>query len=73
MHKNSIVKIVVLMGLILLVYSNTFKAPFYFDDEQNITKNRHIRITTLRVDDLLKAGFRSYASNRPVANVSFAL
>jgi tetratricopeptide (TPR) repeat protein len=57
----------------ILSYSNTLEVPFYFDDEQNIVKNPLIRLTSLTFDHITKAALQSYASNRPVANVSFAL
>jgi hypothetical protein len=56
-----------------LIYSNTLEVPFYFDDEQNIVKNPLIRLTSLTFEDITKAALQSYASNRPIANVSFAL
>ena len=63
-------------GLAVLVgvlYANTLNGPFVFDDVTNIQRNVHIRLTTLSVDGLFRAAFRSRQTNRPVANVSFAL
>ena len=31
--------------VVLLIYSNALKGPFVFDDQQNIEKNPHIRLT----------------------------
>ncbi|MHC4259288.1 MAG: tetratricopeptide repeat protein [Planctomycetota bacterium] len=55
------------------VYSNTLKSPFFFDDRAHIQENRHIRLTTLDVKDIIAAGFESPTSTRPIANISFAL
>ena len=57
----------------VLIYSNTLKSPFVFDDVPNITRNPHTRITKLDIHQLYDAGFKSPLSNRPVANISFAL
>jgi len=57
----------------LFLYSNTLDVPFYFDDIQNIEKNAHIRLDRLTLEGLSGAAFKSYASRRPVANISFAL
>jgi len=61
----------VILGL--LVYSNTLDVPFHFDDEANIEQNPHIRVTEFSVSNLVNAGAKSLASNRPIANISFAL
>lgn len=57
----------------ITTYSNTLNSPFVFDDIPNIKENTFIRLTDLDIQKLYDAGFRSVASNRPVANVSFAL
>lgn len=57
----------------VLLYSNTLEAPFYFDDEQNIVQNPYIRLTELTFKKIVQAGFESPASQRPIANISFAL
>jgi len=57
----------------VIIYSNTLKSPFVFDDSQNITKNPYIRLTHLNLKKIFNAGFKSFAANRPVANISFAV
>ncbi|MGE5256846.1 MAG: tetratricopeptide repeat protein [Hyphomicrobiales bacterium] len=59
--------------LVILIYTSALPGPFVFDDEANITDNRHIRITSLNWDQLYTAAFKSPIVNRPVANLSFAL
>jgi Flp pilus assembly protein TadD len=54
------------------LYANSLRAPFVFDDLPNITRNRFIRVTELRPAPLLDAAFES-PTNRPLANLSFAL
>jgi tetratricopeptide (TPR) repeat protein len=61
----------VILGL--FIYSNTLKSPFVFDDGHNIRQNRHIRLTELALKDIVTAGFKSPSSNRPIANITFAL
>jgi len=56
-----------------LVYSNTLEVPFYLDDIRNIEKNPHIRLDRLTLEGLSGAAFKSFASRRPVSNISFAL
>ncbi len=65
--------VLALISLGLLIYSNTFHSPFIFDDIHNIRDNAHIRLTRLTIESITKAGFESPTSNRPAANVSFAL
>jgi len=57
----------------IVIYSNTLHSPFVFDDRVNIHDNPKIRLTKLTLDGIISAGFDSYASHRPLANVSFAL
>lgn len=57
----------------VLIYSNTLQCPFLLDDLLNIPKNPHIRIKELNLKNIVAAGFSSYASSRPMANISFAL
>jgi Flp pilus assembly protein TadD len=52
---------------------NSIKGPFIFDDIPNILDNPYIRLTKLTLDGIIRAGFESLASNRPLANISFAL
>jgi Flp pilus assembly protein TadD len=58
---------------VILVYTAALPGPFVFDDESNITENRHIRIQSLGWDELYAAAVKSPIPNRPVANVSLAL
>ena len=62
-----------LAAVVILTYSSTLTTPFIFDDTSNIRDNPHIRIPYLSVENLLWAGFHSPVSNRPLANISFAL
>jgi tetratricopeptide (TPR) repeat protein len=57
----------------LLIYSNTFRGPFVLDDERNIQNNLHIRLARFTLDGINRAALESPSSNRPVANISFAL
>ena len=59
--------------LVFSIYTNTLRAPYFFDDEINITRNPHIRLTQITPEGLIKAGFESPIRSRPVANISFGL
>ncbi len=62
-----------LLGLVFLIYSNSLRGPFIFDDMINIEYNPHIRLKHLTFDGLKQVVFESYSPSRPVANISFAL
>jgi len=66
------VSIIVMIVVTIVIYSNTLSNPFVFDDERMIVKNPHIRMTSLSLSRLF-AGIQTYALNRPVAQISFAL
>ena len=55
------------------IYANSLHVPFVFDDETHIVKNRFVRLERVELRGLVDAAFRSPASNRPLANISFAL
>ena len=47
-----LISIGLIAGVALLIYSNTFKAPFYLDDWPNIVENESIQIKVLTWDRL---------------------
>jgi len=59
--------------VVTLIYADTLTTPFILDDIGNIRDNPHIRLTSLSPKNLIRAAFQSPESNRPVANISFAL
>jgi Flp pilus assembly protein TadD len=59
--------------LVFLIYSNILGSAFVFDDRQNIQENPNIRLSKLTLEGITRAGLESPSSNRPVANISFAL
>lgn len=60
-------------ALVFIIYSNTLTVPFVFDDRTSISDNTAIRITSLTVDNLKNAAFKSPIPSRPLANISLAL
>jgi len=75
-HRETVYQItalLVIVGLGIFIYSNTLESPFYFDDRANITENTRIRLTELSLKGIYEAGFKSILSQRPIANISFAL
>jgi len=63
--------LLILVGAI--VYANTFEVPFYFEDNDIIGGNPHIRLTALSAGGLADAAFGSLSSGSPLPNLSFAL
>jgi hypothetical protein len=56
----------VLAVLVFWVYSNTLDGPFIFDDSPNIQDNPNIRLKTLTLEGIKRAGFESLSPYRPV-------
>jgi len=71
--KYLLLETVSLLLLTVIIYSGTLNHSFHFDDAPNIWSNHFIQISSLSLDELLKAGFESVNHHRPVANISFAL
>ena len=65
-----------LLLTIFVIYGNTFRVPFHFDDYQHIASNKKLHLTELTAENITKT-FTHYRSEtriyRPVAYFSFAL
>ena len=68
-----IFEITCLLLVTFTLYAPTLNHAFHLDDQVNIWGNSYIQISSLSIDKLIKAGFESPNSKRPVANISFAL
>jgi protein O-mannosyl-transferase len=68
-----LLSILLLSVLSIIIYSNTFNAPFLFDDVSNITENPHMRLTDINIQSLKNAAFSRPSWARPIPNISFAL
>jgi len=68
-----VLQIALLAIVVILIYADTLTTPFILDDIRNIRDNSHIRMTSFSLNNLLRAGFQSPSSSRPIANISFAL
>ena len=62
-----------LAAAIALLYSNTYRVPFFFDDKPNIVLNPFLRIDDISWESLKKAAVMSPNKNRWLPNISFAL
>jgi tetratricopeptide (TPR) repeat protein len=71
--KYEILLLSLLAIVVILIYADTLSTPFILDDIHNIRDNLHIRVPSLSLKNLTRAGFQSPESSRPVANISFAL
>lgn len=72
-YKCHLIAIIAISLLVTILYSGTLDAPFVFDDIPNIKENPFIRLTDFKLDKLSDVVFKIPASNRPVANISFAI
>lgn len=72
-YERHLLAVIFIYILGFIIYLNTFSVPFVFDDHPNIRDNPSIRIIAIDVDGIRTAALDSYASRRPIANVSFAL
>ena len=72
-YKHYLIAVVFISLFSLLTYSNTLDSPFVFDDIANIRQNSAIRLTDWAFQEILDAASKSPLSNRPVANISFAI
>ena len=64
------------MGLIFLIYSNTFNASWHLDDYANITHDARIKIAHLSIDTLWQTAIsfsEKLRDARPLARLTFAL
>lgn len=63
--------------LVLLIYSNTFNAPFHLDDFHNIVDNTRLHVDNLFPGTLIGAVFDNPETNklfyRPISNLSIAI
>ena len=77
MNRSAIQRLSILLLFIIvgsLIYSNSLKVPFYFDDTLRIEENPHIRLTKLSLKKIVNAAFNEVSSKkRPVGNITFAL
>ena len=72
--KKSIPILLLFVILGCLIYSNTLKVPYTFDDESRIEDNTDIRMTEVNLCNIGKAAFgNDSAKNRPIGNITFAL
>lgn len=63
-----------IIGLALLIYSNTFQVPFHFDDRPNISQNPNIQIEALNWGRLVSLIQNSYKESlRVFSFLTFAL
>ncbi|MGD8993526.1 MAG: tetratricopeptide repeat protein [Desulfobacterales bacterium] len=72
-RKQQFLSFLTLVIIVAAIYVNTLGVPFVFDDVPNIKHNPHITHTRFSSDGLLRAGFESPMSSRPVAYISFGL
>lgn len=64
---------ILLCLLVLLAYSNTFNAPFVFDDIDNISNSTYTRFNEISWDNIKRMVKSPLNGKRPVAQFSLAL
>ncbi|MBF0100571.1 MAG: tetratricopeptide repeat protein [Desulfobacterales bacterium] len=72
-HWIEIIGLVFASVVVCLLYSNSMKGGFTFDDLGTIKQNEHIRISEFSWSGLKDAALMSPCKNRPVSNITFAL
>jgi tetratricopeptide (TPR) repeat protein len=68
-----LVSALVIAAFCFIIYSNTFHAPFLFDDQINIYDNPYIRVTELSPTQLWRAAVQDGFQLRFLSNLSFGL
>ena len=63
----------ILILAVFLIYFNTLKTSFHFDDRAHIQNAKALHMTELSFEGLKKAALGGYARRRPVANMTLAL
>lgn len=73
-HACIIVPVVLLLLLLAVTYSNSFKGDWVFDDAPNILDNPNIRVEDLSTDSLKRSLYdQNGRLNRPLAYLTFGL
>ncbi|HOG18355.1 MAG TPA: tetratricopeptide repeat protein [Syntrophales bacterium] len=72
LQKNALAYLPLLSLAVVLAYSNTFSAPFIFDDQVNIVENDSIHCLS-PLSQVLAPPFGIGIAGRPVVNLSLAL
>lgn len=70
---NRLVHVLIIVAVGLLVYSNTFKVPFVFDDAPNIVENPDIRSLNYFIDGLKLVNTNLFSQSRFIGYLTFAL
>lgn len=70
--KNHFVIMALLGALVIAIYSNTFQAPFHYDDYDQIVENPIIKWNELSWDNF-KRLFKEPEYSRPISLLTFAL
>ncbi len=69
-----LIVVAILAGMVFLLYANSFRVPWQFDDRPNIVDNPTVHLQTLSADHLLRLLTESYsASIRFFSYFTFAL
>lgn len=71
-HRGTLPALALIVFIGLIIYANSFKAPFVFDDLANILETPFIRIRHISINNLLGV-LNCHATFRPVPNLTFAL
>jgi tetratricopeptide (TPR) repeat protein len=70
--KPLLITFILIASLGFIIYSNSFDAPFVFDDMHNIKDNPYVRMTEIKPDYLKKLE-KFPCDSRIIPNLSFAL
>ena len=71
--RENIFAIGILFFLIIILYSNTFHAPWQFDDPPNILDRQELHLTKLDWQQVKHTFYKNGRVSRPISCLSFAL
>jgi len=72
-HWATCTYIILLVIAAIVIYADSSRAPFQFDDIGYITKDSAVHMVDFNLESLKKAALEGRPANRPLPNISFAM
>ena len=75
-RQRPLIILLLLIGLVLPIYTNTFQVPWHYDDQPNILANPRLQLERLEVKSVWQTFFAQAGKNRffrPLSSLSLAL
>jgi len=71
MTKNQKILFISVLLFLIIIYANTLKVPFYFDDLSVIDEK--LKVDSFSLKNFYNVSFKGIAKNRPISNLTLAL